>query len=139
MNSTREATICRHECARGAARRRLVMPNTPMGAKQDPTEKAKRSLAADGRSVVWTLKPGVKWHDGKPLTADDLVFTWDYARDPATAAVTARSLARSDPTSAIAASSSPVAVPTCTITSRTSESLWGSMASTPVLCETSPD
>ena len=25
------------------------MPNTPMGAKQDPTEKAKRSLAADGR------------------------------------------------------------------------------------------
>ena len=25
------------------------MPNTPMGAKQDPSEKAKRSLAADGR------------------------------------------------------------------------------------------
>jgi peptide/nickel transport system substrate-binding protein len=49
------------------------------------------ALAADGRSVVWTLKPGVKWHDGKPLTADDLVFTWDYARDPATAAVTAGS------------------------------------------------
>ncbi len=49
------------------------------------------ALAADGRSVVWTLKPGVKWHDGKPLTADDLVFTWEYARDPATAAVTAGS------------------------------------------------
>ena len=25
------------------------MPNTPMGAKQDPSEKAKRSPAADGR------------------------------------------------------------------------------------------
>jgi peptide/nickel transport system substrate-binding protein len=49
------------------------------------------ALAADGRSVVWTLKPGVKWHDGKPLTADDLVFTWAYARDPDTAAVTAGS------------------------------------------------
>ena len=49
------------------------------------------ALAADGRSVVWTLKPGVTWHDGKPLTADDLVFTWEYARDPATAAVTAGS------------------------------------------------
>ncbi len=48
-------------------------------------------LAADGRSVVWTIKPGVTWHDGKPLTADDLVFTWEYARDPATAAVTAGS------------------------------------------------
>jgi peptide/nickel transport system substrate-binding protein len=44
-------------------------------------------LAADGKSVVWKLKPGVKWHDGKPFTADDVVFTWEYANDPATAAV----------------------------------------------------
>lgn len=45
-------------------------------------------LAADGKSVTWKLKPGVKWHDGKPFSADDLVFTWQYAKDPATAAVT---------------------------------------------------
>ena len=45
-------------------------------------------LAADGQSVIWTLKPGVTWHDGRPLTADDLVFNWEYARDPATAAST---------------------------------------------------
>jgi hypothetical protein len=45
-------------------------------------------LAADGMSVTWKLKPGVKWHDGKPFTADDVVFNWEYARDPATAAVT---------------------------------------------------
>ncbi len=44
-------------------------------------------LSADAKSVTWKLKPGVKWHDGKPCTADDAVFTWDYARDPATAAV----------------------------------------------------
>ncbi len=44
-------------------------------------------LAADGKSVTWKLKPGVKWHDGKPFTADDAVFTWEYANDPATAAV----------------------------------------------------
>src|SRR3954469_15511617 len=44
-------------------------------------------LSADAKSVTWKLKPGVKWHDGKPLTADDVVFTWEYARDPATAAV----------------------------------------------------
>lgn len=44
-------------------------------------------LAADAKSVTWKLKPGVKWHDGKPFTADDLVFTWQYASDPATAAV----------------------------------------------------
>ncbi len=46
------------------------------------------TLAADGRSVTWKLKPGAKWHDGKPVTADDLVFNWQYARDPATATTT---------------------------------------------------
>src|SRR3990172_9332530 len=45
-------------------------------------------LAADGRSVVWKLKQGVQWHDGKPFTADDLVFNWEYAANPATAATT---------------------------------------------------
>jgi peptide/nickel transport system substrate-binding protein len=45
-------------------------------------------VAADGKSVTWKLKRGVTWHDGKPFTADDCVFTWEYAKDPATAAVT---------------------------------------------------
>lgn len=45
-------------------------------------------LAADGRSVVWRLKRGVSWHDGQAFSADDCVFTWEYARDPATTAVT---------------------------------------------------
>ena len=40
-------------------------------------------LAADGMSVTWKLKQGVTWHDGKPFTADDCVFNWEYARDPA--------------------------------------------------------
>ena len=45
-------------------------------------------LAKDGKSVTWKLKQGVQWHDGKPFTADDVVFNWEYAKDPATAAVT---------------------------------------------------
>ncbi|QCK86916.1 peptide ABC transporter substrate-binding protein [Phreatobacter aquaticus] len=45
-------------------------------------------LAADGLSVTWKLKQGVKWHDGKPFTADDVVFNWEYVKDPATAATT---------------------------------------------------
>lgn len=48
-------------------------------------------IAADGMSVTWKLKPGVKWHDGMPFTADDVVFTWEYAADPATAAVSSGS------------------------------------------------
>jgi peptide/nickel transport system substrate-binding protein len=45
-------------------------------------------VAADGMSVTWKLKKGVEWHDGRPLTADDVVFNWEYAVDPATAATT---------------------------------------------------
>src|SRR5260221_9293894 len=46
------------------------------------------TLSADGKSVTWKLKKGVTWHDGKPFTADDVVFTWAYSRDPATATLT---------------------------------------------------
>jgi peptide/nickel transport system substrate-binding protein len=46
-------------------------------------------VAKDGTSVTWKLKKNVQWHDGKPFTADDVVFNWEYATDPATAAVTA--------------------------------------------------
>ena len=45
-------------------------------------------LASDGMSVTWKLKKGVEWHDGRPFTADDVVFNWEYAADPATATVT---------------------------------------------------
>jgi peptide/nickel transport system substrate-binding protein len=44
-------------------------------------------VAADGKSVMWKLKKDVQWHDGEPFTADDLVFNWEYAVDPATSAV----------------------------------------------------
>jgi peptide/nickel transport system substrate-binding protein len=42
----------------------------------------------DGKSVVWKLRKNVQWHDGKPFTADDVVFNAEYAADPATAATT---------------------------------------------------
>src|SRR5262245_5538952 len=44
-------------------------------------------VAKDGKSVTWRLKKGVQWHDGKPFTADDCVFNWEYSADPATASV----------------------------------------------------
>jgi peptide/nickel transport system substrate-binding protein len=56
-------------------------------------------VAKDGLSVTWKLKRGVQWHDGKPFTADDVVFTWEFAADPATAATTLgnfRDIARID-------------------------------------------
>jgi peptide/nickel transport system substrate-binding protein len=40
-------------------------------------------LSADGTQVTWKLKKGVKWHDGKPFSADDVVFNWEFCKDPA--------------------------------------------------------
>src|SRR5207247_1867787 len=45
-------------------------------------------LTPDGMSVTWKLRKDVAWHDGRPFTADDVVFNWEYAADPATAATT---------------------------------------------------
>lgn len=59
----------------------------PQLAAEVPT-RANGGLSPDGKVVTWKLKKGVKWHDGKPFTADDVVFTWEYAADPATAAYT---------------------------------------------------
>jgi peptide/nickel transport system substrate-binding protein len=53
----------------------------------DVPSAANGSVAKDGMSVVWNLKKNVVWHDGKPFTADDVVFTWEYNADPATASV----------------------------------------------------
>jgi peptide/nickel transport system substrate-binding protein len=58
----------------------------PVLAAEIPS-RANNTLSADGRSVVWKIKQGVSWHDGQPLTADDVVFNWEYLKDPATAAV----------------------------------------------------
>ncbi|WP_089174573.1 peptide ABC transporter substrate-binding protein [Bosea sp. AS-1] len=59
----------------------------PQLAAEVPS-KANGGLSEDGKTVTWKLKQGVKWHDGKAFTADDVVFTWEYAADPATAAYT---------------------------------------------------
>jgi peptide/nickel transport system substrate-binding protein len=59
---------------------------SPVLAAEIPTLQ-NGGLAKDGRSVTWRLKKGVAWHDGKPFTADDCLFTWEFAADPATASV----------------------------------------------------
>jgi peptide/nickel transport system substrate-binding protein len=38
----------------------------------------------DGRMrTIWPLRPNVKWHDGAPFTANDVVFGWQVQIDPA--------------------------------------------------------
>lgn len=35
------------------------------------------SVAPDGRTWTFKLRAGLRWSDGQPLTADDVVFTWN--------------------------------------------------------------
>lgn len=62
----------------------------PILAREIPSF-ANGGLSPEGNAVTWRLKPGVVWHDGMPFTADDVIFTWEYVADPATAAVTSGS------------------------------------------------
>ncbi|HVL28579.1 MAG TPA: ABC transporter substrate-binding protein [Acidimicrobiales bacterium] len=39
--------------------------------------------SADGREWRFTLRDGVQWHDGQPLTAEDVRFTFDYLKNGA--------------------------------------------------------
>lgn len=60
----------------------------PVLADEIPS-RSNGGLASDGRSVVWKLKPGVRWSDGAPLTAADVCFTFAFVTDPAVDAYSA--------------------------------------------------
>ncbi|MFE4105471.1 peptide ABC transporter substrate-binding protein [Almyronema epifaneia] len=47
-------------------------------------------VAADGLSVTWKLRQNVAWSDGEPLTAADIVFTYEFVQNPEVAAATAQ-------------------------------------------------
>jgi len=46
-------------------------------ALPSPALATKWSVAADGLSWTFDLRPNVKWQDGKPFTADDVAFTFN--------------------------------------------------------------
>lgn len=43
------------------------------------------SVSEDNKSITFKLKPNLKWADGKPLTSEDILFTWQAVTDPKTA------------------------------------------------------
>ncbi|MBK8050944.1 MAG: hypothetical protein IPK16_29920 [Anaerolineales bacterium] len=45
-----------------------------------------------GKTWIFKLRQDVKWHDGEPFTADDVVFTYNLYADPAVASIYAPKL-----------------------------------------------
>ena len=42
----------------------------------DTIPKLAKSFTVNGKEYIVKLRHGIKWSDGKPITADDVVFTW---------------------------------------------------------------
>ena len=40
------------------------------------------ALAPDRSSVTFTLRPEARWSDGAPITAEDVVFSFEKAKNP---------------------------------------------------------
>ncbi|MBE3574023.1 MAG: ABC transporter substrate-binding protein [Firmicutes bacterium] len=54
----------------------LVEAN-PVTQVLEPALASSWDVSKDGKTVVFHLRPGVKWSDGVPFTADDVVFTME--------------------------------------------------------------
>lgn len=43
---------------------------------------AEYTMSEDQTTLTFTLKEGIKWHDGEPVTAEDVAFTFNALADP---------------------------------------------------------
>jgi peptide/nickel transport system substrate-binding protein len=82
------ASMSLHEEATAAANRPMMgVFNNLVMYKQDVPQNSMQSIvpdlavswswSEDGTELTFPLRQGVKWHDGKPFTAQDVKCTWD--------------------------------------------------------------
>lgn len=53
------------------------------GLAEEVPSTSNGDVAPDGKTLTIRLRPGLRWSDGQPLTADDVVYTIGLLRDPA--------------------------------------------------------
>lgn len=57
----------------------LVRPDEQL--RPTPDLATSWTTSPDGLEYLFTLRPGVKWHDGQPFSASDVKFTFDQIKD----------------------------------------------------------
>ena len=65
----------------------LFTPLLQYNEKLEPIPHLAERWEMTDTSVTFMLRRDVKWHDGRPVTAEDVKFTFDMAKDPATASL----------------------------------------------------
>jgi peptide/nickel transport system substrate-binding protein len=58
----------------------LVFVNVLKGGATTPMLASGFTWSADKKSIVFTIRSGVKWSDGQPFTADDVAFTFNLMK-----------------------------------------------------------
>src|SRR5438876_1928842 len=89
------ASMSPHEEATGAANRPMMgVFNNLVMYKQDVAQASLHSIVPDlatgwswnedGTELKLPLREGVRWHDGQPFTAKDVVCTWNLLTEKST-------------------------------------------------------
>ncbi len=71
----------------------LVFPD-PDTMQPTPNLATKWEISPDGKTYTFTLKQGVKWHDGQPFTADDVKFSYELYMNPESGSTRAAGLSQ---------------------------------------------
>lgn len=59
-----------------------LLRRNPKTLEPEPMLAESWEMSLDGTVWIFHLRKGIKWSDGKPLTADDVIFTFDVIYDP---------------------------------------------------------
>lgn len=109
-----------HPMSRQVQRHVLFVPLVQLDSALAPVPALARrwQWSEDGRTLTFTLRTDVRWHDGVPTTARDAKFTFDAVRAPDTGSPRAGDLrgvialeAPDDSTFVVRFASAPAAVP----------------------------
>ena len=54
-----------------------LITENPITGKQEPALAESWEISPDKLKIVFNLRPNLRWSDGEPLTADDVIFTYN--------------------------------------------------------------
>lgn len=54
-----------------------LITENPITGKKEPALASSWTISEDNKTLVFTLREGLKWSDGQPLTSDDVIFSYN--------------------------------------------------------------